>query len=166
MNKVAENVLSQVPGCRGENDWLYITTASKESVFGTPKCSQGVKCWIRMKDVMYRIHILLLLVTHLGCNHLSCSLSSKIKGHPMHSLMLGIWGVRVLVALGHSYLLAARLYSACCDAYSLLAAPLHHAGGPFPAPQGFSVVCFLQYSLQLKNWISKCVILGIWNTDA
>lgn len=59
--------------------------------------------------------------------------------------------VKVRVALGHSYLLAERLYSTCCDAGSLLAASLHHAGGPFPASQGFSVVYFLQYLLQIKN---------------
>lgn len=52
-------------------------------------------------------------------------------------LMLEISRVKVHVALGH--LLAASLYSTCCDAGSLLAASLHHAGSPFPAPQGFPV---------------------------
>lgn len=61
--------------------------------------------------------------------------------------MLEIWVVKVHVALGHSYLLGA---SACCGADSLLADFLH-AGGPFPALQGFSAVCFLQYLLQIKN---------------
>lgn len=58
--------------------------------------------------------------------------------------------VKVHVALGHSYLLAARLYSTCCDAGSLLAASLYHAEGPFPASQGFSVAYFLQYLLQTR----------------
>lgn len=83
---------------------------------------------------MYHIHVLLLLVRHLGCNHLSCLLSNKMKWGPTCFFMLVIWGVKVHAALGHSYLLAARLYSTCCDAGSLLAASLHHAGGLFPAP--------------------------------
>lgn len=52
----------------------------------------------------------------------------------MHFLMLEIWGVEVYVALGYSYLLAAK--ATFCDAGSLFAASLHHA---FSVPWGFSV---------------------------
>lgn len=118
-----------------------------------------------MEDVMYHIQVLLWLVTHFDCNHLSCLLSNKIKWELMHFLMLEIWGVKVHTALGHSYLLAARLYSTCCDAGSLLATSLQHAGGPFSAPQGFSVVYFLQYLLQIRTRFQNTSLL-IFETQA